>query len=93
MDLETGQYQCFDRGLQAYRLRDYRSAARFFQTVVDEDPEDWNAMLYLAMSLYLAGDRYLAANKFSTLKDCCPHSEIREKAESAYLAIQGQAPD
>jgi Flp pilus assembly protein TadD len=90
MDLQAGQH--FDAGLQAYRSREYKTAVRHFQSALDFDPEDWNVMLYLAMSLYLAGDKYLAANKFNFLKENCPDAEIRQKAQAAYISIQGHYP-
>jgi hypothetical protein len=79
-----------DKGVQAYRNRDYKLAAQCLQSALDEDPRLHRARLYLGMSLYYGGDLLLANAQFRNLMVNCSDAEIKEKAESAIAAMQSQ---
>jgi hypothetical protein len=79
-----------DRGVLAYKNREYKESITELQKVLDVEPRHWRAKLYLAMSYYHGGEVFAAYRHFSYLRDNCTDSEIRLKAESAMNALNDQ---
>lgn len=81
---------CLNFGIQSYRAGDFDQAINVLATLTGEEPDNWDARLYLGMSLYKAGQRFAAANQFNQIKSQCPHPDMRARAE---LAIKGISQD
>jgi len=80
-------FEMVDDGVTAYRDGNFMQAVQILQQVLDEEPRNWRAKLYLAMSHYHAGETFTAYGHFRFLLDNCTDHEIRNKAESAAIAI------
>lgn len=79
-----------DAGVFAYKSKEFKSALEKLQRVLDVEPQNWRAKLYLAMSYYHSGEIFTAYRHFLFLRDNCTDSEIRGKAESALAAMSSQ---
>jgi cytochrome c-type biogenesis protein CcmH/NrfG len=79
--------ESFNLGLEAYQNREYAQAIEY---LLEVDPQQWDAQLYLGMSYYMAGRHIDARNKFAHMRDNCPVTPLREKALSAYLMVHSK---
>jgi thioredoxin-like negative regulator of GroEL len=80
----------FDAGVQAFQQKNFALAIELLTIVLDEQPQNWLAKLYLAMSYFSNGDIVLAAGHFRVLCNKCEDPSIQAKAKSALSAIDAQ---
>jgi len=71
----------------AYRNRDFKAAVNYLQEVLDGEPLNWRAKLYLGMSFFYSGDILMAGGQFRALVNSCTDSDIQRKAAAAMQAI------
>lgn len=89
-DRVTSVTDLINDGVAAYRDRDFSKGIRILFEVIDQEPRNWRAKLYLAMCYYQSGEIFTAVHHFRFLKDSCPDAEIRNKAESALAVLSSQ---
>lgn len=80
-------------GMDAYNHGDYACTIKCLLKVIDNDPKQWRAKLYLGMAYLKTGDRLLGIFQLRFLKTNCPDVEISRKAQEAMdtLAPDGSA--
>lgn len=79
--------ESFLLGLQAYKEKQY---ARAIALLSDVDSEQWDAQLYLGMSLYMVGRAEDALKHFARMRNTCTDASIRQKADTAYLMVSSK---
>ena len=55
-------FELVDDGVMAYRDGNFMQSIQLLQQVLDEEPRNWRAKLYLAMSHYHAGETFTASS-------------------------------
>ncbi|HEY9791214.1 MAG TPA: tetratricopeptide repeat protein [Candidatus Obscuribacterales bacterium] len=74
----------------AYRNGRYRDALELLLQVIDGDPSNWMARLYLGMSYEKSGRVTDAHRLFKRLSAECPDEHIRTKAENALPLVEAE---
>jgi Flp pilus assembly protein TadD len=85
--VNIGAETLFGFALKAYKTGDFETAAMTFQKIIPTHYEEWQSRMYLAMSLFQAGNIEDARREFMYIRDWCTDKEMRERAESACLGI------
>ncbi|MBO4310332.1 MAG: tetratricopeptide repeat protein [Lachnospiraceae bacterium] len=75
----------YDKGYNAYRQQDYITALENFKKAVDYNPENVDAVYYLACTYLATNDLDNAKNYFNTVISLSPGSELGNKAAN-YIA-------
>lgn len=76
-----------DLGLSAYKSHLYDTAAERLQKALELEPEDWSAMLYLAMTHLKSGEYDRANCSFWYIISHCPSSDLQQTARDALNLI------
>lgn len=77
----------FELGVVSYNNHNYDSALGFFRTCVKRDEKNWEAQLFLAMTL-VQKKRYQEAMSIYDLLAACPDHSLRQRAILAQIALQ-----
>lgn len=62
--LASTSWEYYQAGMRLYNRHDYNEAARYFQSAVEQDPNDWQAYQMLGMCDYSLGDKEGAKKAF-----------------------------
>jgi cytochrome c-type biogenesis protein CcmH/NrfG len=74
----------------AYRNNRFRDAIELLLQVIDYEPSNWMARLYLGMSYEKSGRTTDAHRLFKRLSGECPDEHIRNKAENFLPLIEAE---
>jgi cytochrome c-type biogenesis protein CcmH/NrfG len=79
--------------LTAYKSGDYELAIRLFSEVTKQDPELWEARLYLGMAYFKTSNKSRAMQEFKDIVAWCKDPAIKEKAFTALKGLSSsQSP-
>jgi cytochrome c-type biogenesis protein CcmH/NrfG len=74
----------------AYRNNRFRDAIELLVQVIDEEPSNWMARMYLGMSYEKAGRAIDAHRLFKRLSGECPDDHIRAKANGSLPLLEAE---
>lgn len=80
--------QAFHLGVQSFRDNKLAMAIDLFRTCIDADPNNWDARMYLAMSLAKDDQTLAAIGHLKTISDWCPDPNQRQRANLALQALR-----
>jgi Flp pilus assembly protein TadD len=83
--------QAFTNAVIAYKSGNYAEAISLLHDELQRDPNDWTAMFYLAMCLASNKQSHEALIAFGKIRDLCPDPGLRQRAASAYFALNSIA--
>jgi hypothetical protein len=78
-----------EAGIDAYRHSQFRDAELMFRQVVDAEPFHWRARLMLGACLLKVGDAFGATTQFSFLRSNSTDADVRDRAQRALQAMNG----
>ncbi len=78
----------FHRGVDAFRNNKLAAAIDLFRSCIDADPNNWDARMYLAMSLAKDEQMLAAMSHLKTISDWCPDATQRQRANLAMQALR-----
>ncbi len=82
--------------IEAYRTGDYAKAIELLLTIIDDEPRNWDARFYLAVSYSKTGQRFAAQRALQFIYDNCPIEDLKAKACNALISVRmeiaGQTP-
>ena len=85
---ESVANQFYNDGFEAYKNEDYVTAFENFKKAVDYDPENIDALYYLACTYMENKDYDNAKFYFNKVVDAVPDSEIGTKAKNYIVEIE-----
>jgi hypothetical protein len=77
-------------GVLAYRNQDFKTAIQYLQEVLESEPQNWRAKLYLGMAFFHSGEAIMATGQFRSLINTCTDPDIQKKAAAAMQALNSQ---
>ena len=85
IDISVGlnAFQCYQRG-------DYKQALVHLLEILDVEPQNWQARLYLAVCYTKTEQMHAAQRAFRFIYDNCKDGEFRSKALTALHAVNAQ---
>lgn len=82
--------------VEAYQKGRYGEAIELLLVIIDDEPKNWDARFYLAISYNNTGQRFAAQRALQFIADHCPSEELKKKACNALISIRmeiaGQKP-
>jgi thioredoxin-like negative regulator of GroEL len=76
--------------LQAYQKGDYKNALTHLLDILDIEPKNWQARLYLGVCYHKTNQLAAAQRAFRYMWDNCPEAELKQKACTALHAVNAQ---
>lgn len=70
-----------------YKSGQYKAAIPLLQSILDFEPENWQARLFLAACFFKTGLPMAAQRAFRTILQSCPDEELRLKACQAFQFV------
>jgi hypothetical protein len=80
--------ELYASGFAAYNAGNYKTAIEQLQKVVDRQPNNWRAKLYLSVSHFKSGDVLLANFGLRAICNNCPDPEIKQLAQTTAQTLQ-----
>jgi cytochrome c-type biogenesis protein CcmH/NrfG len=77
----------FEQGVAKYRSGNLLEAELLFRQALELDHSAWEIRFYLAMALERQQKHREAKNEFMSIRDWCPAPDLRQRAATAFLAI------
>ena len=77
--------------LKAYRLykaAQYNDAIPVLQEILDAEPKNWHARLFLAGCFFQTGQLIAAERAFTFVQDSCPDVDLKRKATTALQTMK-----
>jgi len=79
--------ELLDEGLLHYQNGHFELAELALKAGLELEQRAWDHRLYLAMTYARLGRTVEAKREFMTIRDFCPESDMRKKAENALYAL------
>jgi thioredoxin-like negative regulator of GroEL len=76
---------------KAYKAGDFVKAAELLLQVLDAEPRNWLARLYLGVCYYKTNQNFAAQRAFQFVAQNCPEQELKVKASRAMAVLGTQA--
>jgi len=75
---------------QAYQKGDFKKAAEYLLDIIDREPQNWMARLYLGVCYSKTDQMFAAQRAFRYVYDNCQDKELKHKALTALHAVTAE---